>query len=159
MGKTKEYGEKTFWGYNQQQRLPLQASPFWADCVAEVASYMDQGGDDGPATNTSPTCMAASWLHEAGQSVNQALLLLALLDLPFANQMTVQANKSITHSGNAFILTSALKSGPLCVHVCLCVCAFGCEGAFVLVCRCARVGVSLCLFLFACVLLTLDSRV
>eukprot|EP01147_Barroeca_monosierra_P007670 gene7670-597_t len=108
IGKTKEYTEKTYWNYHSQTTLNLRVTPFWATCVAKLCQRDDNESDFDYSVIKQPSCLPETWLHSAN-NVNEALLLLAIVDLPFSNSMRIDEQHRILHEGNCFILTSAIR--------------------------------------------------
>lgn len=77
--KTKEYAERGYWGHDQRTtavtRVP--ANRFWEDCARKSASVGLQ------------SILSPRWF-EACSSLTEALLMLAVLDVPFANATTAE---------------------------------------------------------------------
>lgn len=72
--KTKEYAERGYWGHKQgaATRDLIHANRFWEDCARKMGAVDLQ------------SVLSARWF-EACNSASEALLMLAVLDVPFVN--------------------------------------------------------------------------
>eukprot|EP00049_Salpingoeca_infusionum_P013653 m.255298 g.255298 ORF g.255298 m.255298 type:complete len:2095 (-) comp15497_c0_seq1:1040-7324(-) len=99
-GATKEYAERSYFNKHASQSSTSAVTPsrFFVDVASSIAS------------SGSLACLSKYWI-ESCNTITDALLVLALTDLPFANNLSF-TDVTVTGQGNLFVFANQFLSVP-----------------------------------------------